>query len=152
MYAGGRCVSMTDACLMHDFFFSNHKCFPNQSGNKCANTCAAHWAIMTWTGRRWHKSHGQKGCWWVKVRWRQRTWCFFSLVQSAMLLIIRLLHCAFIHFYLRSEIKMCKDIVSVMSYLLFPVILIVDSGEQVVTLVQVQQKHRVTSDHLHAAS
>lgn len=42
MYAEERCVSMTDACLMHDFFFfSNPECFLSQSGNKRANTCAA---------------------------------------------------------------------------------------------------------------
>lgn len=63
MYAGGWCVSVTDTCLWRvwffSFFFTNHKCFHNQPGNKPVNTHVALRAIMTWLGR-WHQSHGQK--------------------------------------------------------------------------------------------
>lgn len=52
---------MTDTCLWRVFlfFFTNHKCFHNQPGNKPVNTHAALRAIMTGLGR-WHQSHVQK--------------------------------------------------------------------------------------------
>lgn len=42
------CVTVSDACLQRkNFFFSNHKCFPNKSGRKHPDTCAALKARMT---------------------------------------------------------------------------------------------------------
>lgn len=77
MYAGGWCVSVTDACLRRFFFFSIHKCFHNQSGNERANTHAALRAIMTWT-ERWHQSHSQKAVGESRSGWGRVQDFFFS--------------------------------------------------------------------------
>ena len=141
------------------FFFSNHKCFLNQPGNKRGNTRAAPGAIMTWTGR-WHQSPDQKAVGaWVKVRWRQSTRFFFLLCNLVIIkcfkhLILNISICA-LRWKTRDD-SGCKVVshllIAFLWLLVFQIALFGQQGntsEQVVALLQVQQQHTVTSDYVH---